>query len=395
MEGESPQIPLDRCAKIQHYLVMSSPIKRRPLSKRAPLHSPLAASESEPKHAAISRLITRQIMKGARLPGSKLPTESQLMSEFGVSRITIRRVLQDLSRDGLIVGKQGKGSYVNESEAALALNVLFVHAAETNLSHPYTAGILEGILTYGERQIPPFRVELCPMPAAHLQSAEDTTIEERVTFGRIKGILALPRIHPAALQRLQAAGVPIVIIGGHGPLELPGGTVVVDSERTRPPYEAGIRHLLGLGRRKIGLIGPHSHSISSIVENITRMGIDFSPSQYEAGNWGINGGAEAMERLLNRHPDINAIHASEDLMALGAMHVIWKRGLSVPGDVAIIGVGNFLGESSHADLSSVDLHLPKQGELAGALLTRILEGLPVKPENVIRPTLIQRGSTTL
>ncbi len=389
------EIPLDHPPKKHHHLVMSSLFEGARSTLNDPLHSLPASIEGEPKHAAISRLITRQVMKGVRLPGSKLPTESQLMDEFGVSRITIRRVLQDLSRDGLIIGRQGKGSYVNDSEAALALNVLFVHASETNLTHPYTAGILEGILSYGERQNPPFRIELCPMPSAHLQSAEDSTIEERVTFGRIKGILALPRIHPAALQRLRKSGVPVVIIGGHGPLGVPDNTVIVDSDRTCHGYALGVGHLRDVGRKKIGLIGPHTQKLGEITENIQKLGVDFSASRYEAGNWGINGGAEAAERLLNRCPDLDAIHASEDLMALGAMHVLWKRGISIPKDIAVVGEGNFLGEASHADLSSVDLHLKKHGELAGTLLSRIFDGLPVKLSNTIRPTLIQRGSTTV
>lgn len=348
----------------------------------------------EPKHAAINRLIAHQITQGMRLPGSKLPTENQLMEEFGVSRITIRRALQDLSRDGLIVGKQGKGIYVNDSEAALAVNILFVHAAETSLSHPYTAGILEGILAFAGRQTPPFRVELCPMPAGQYQSPEDTTIEERVNYGRIKGILAMPRIHDMALQRLNKLGVPVVLVGGTGVISLSEDTVYVDADRSQSTYELGIRHLRDMGCRKIGLIGPHSERPQKMAAAIRALGVDFPLSQLEAGGWGINGGAQATERLLSRCPDLDGIHAAEDLMALGAMHVLWKRGLSIPKDVAVVGVGNFLGETSHADLSSIDIHLKAQGELAGECLLRMLEGRPVKPCNVIRPTLIQRSSST-
>lgn len=47
-------------------------------------------------------------------PGDKLPTEIALTAEFGVSRATIRTVLTRLANEGLIVRRQGAGTYVNQ-----------------------------------------------------------------------------------------------------------------------------------------------------------------------------------------------------------------------------------------------------------------------------------------
>jgi DNA-binding GntR family transcriptional regulator len=47
-------------------------------------------------------------------PGSRLPSESELLQEFGVSRATVRTALTRLAAEGLIIRKQGDGTYVNE-----------------------------------------------------------------------------------------------------------------------------------------------------------------------------------------------------------------------------------------------------------------------------------------
>lgn len=56
------------------------------------------------------------ILQGQRLPGDKLPSESELAALHGVSRITVRQALGDLQREGLIVRHQGKGAFVSQPQ---------------------------------------------------------------------------------------------------------------------------------------------------------------------------------------------------------------------------------------------------------------------------------------
>jgi len=54
------------------------------------------------------------IATGALKPGMQLPTEAELSAQFGVNRHTVRRALEELSRDGLVRVEQGRGSFVAE-----------------------------------------------------------------------------------------------------------------------------------------------------------------------------------------------------------------------------------------------------------------------------------------
>jgi GntR family transcriptional regulator, phosphonate transport system regulatory protein len=58
--------------------------------------------------------LQRDIASGGLQPGTQLPTEAMLSARFGVNRHTVRRALEELSRDGLVRVEQGRGSFVAE-----------------------------------------------------------------------------------------------------------------------------------------------------------------------------------------------------------------------------------------------------------------------------------------
>ena len=88
----------------------------------APVKSPawlqgLATLEPEvvsPLYHQIKENITRQVVSGRWLSNYELPSEADLCAHFGVSRGTLRRALGDLENQGLIVRRQGKGTFVAE-----------------------------------------------------------------------------------------------------------------------------------------------------------------------------------------------------------------------------------------------------------------------------------------
>jgi GntR family transcriptional regulator len=71
-------------------------------------HSPM------PRYYRISNLLRNQIVNGVYKKGEPIPTEKQLSDDFGVSRVTIRQSLSLLEQQGMIVKKQGIGTFVSE-----------------------------------------------------------------------------------------------------------------------------------------------------------------------------------------------------------------------------------------------------------------------------------------
>jgi LacI family transcriptional regulator len=110
------------------------------------------------------------------------------------------------------------------------------------------------------------------------------------------------------------------------------------------------------------------------------------------------GGMQAMEQLLKQGPRPDAVFASNDLAAVGAMQVIKAHGLRVPHDVAVAGFSNEVFTTlTEPMLTSVDQGCETMGISAVRLLHKMLNGNPdrlMQPRNVIlKPKLLVRESS--
>jgi len=70
-----------------------------------------------PLYGQIKDMLRKKILDGSYPPHSKLPSESELMAQFDVSRITARQAIRDLQKEGLVFTIQGKGSFVTKPKA--------------------------------------------------------------------------------------------------------------------------------------------------------------------------------------------------------------------------------------------------------------------------------------
>jgi GntR family transcriptional regulator len=82
------------------------------------------ALSSVPLYSQIREAIRRRVLDGSYAPHSQMPSESQMMAAFGVSRITVRQALSDLQKEGLIFKVAGKGSFVAKPKAFQSLSRL-------------------------------------------------------------------------------------------------------------------------------------------------------------------------------------------------------------------------------------------------------------------------------
>ena len=68
-----------------------------------------------PKYEAIAADIRRSIEDGALKPGDKLPTVVEFCELYGVSKITVKRAIEQITEEGLITSRRGSGTYVKDA----------------------------------------------------------------------------------------------------------------------------------------------------------------------------------------------------------------------------------------------------------------------------------------
>jgi DNA-binding LacI/PurR family transcriptional regulator len=200
-------------------------------------------------------------------------------------------------------------------------------------------------------------------------------------------------VTPAEQERLSLMGVGIVAAGGQN---VPYPYVSIDDEAAG---RQAIDHLLYLGHRRIAMIdaidadtGPVSGRALAYRTALNEAGLGVDPALSVRVPWGPEGGAEGMEQLLSLKEPPTAVFAHSDEIAFGALRSIRRAGLRVPDDISVVGVDDH-PLSAQLDLSSVHQDVRRQGELAGRLVTTLLDGGPATPAAVLPTRLVPRGST--
>ena len=99
------------------------------------------------------------------------------------------------------------------------------------------------------------------------------------------------------------------------------------------------------------------------------------------GDWSREAGIQHAQKLMQKHPDLDAIFCSNDVMALGAIAAILEAGKSVPEDIAVIGFDDsYLAQNSHPGLTSVRQDIVGLGMEAANMILALVHGDEVHSE---------------
>lgn len=168
---------------------------------------------------------------------------------------------------------------------------------------------------------------------------------------------------------------------------------------------AATRHLVALGHRDIAFVGSSTADErlvapaarrAAFAETLAAAGLAHPDHRMVESQLSSTGGAAAMSLLLDEPEPPTAVIVASDEMALGALEVARLRGLSLPGDLSVVGiddqpVAQFVG------LTTVKRDVAKLARTAcGWVLERLTDPTaaagPARHE-VVRTSLVQRGST--
>jgi LacI family transcriptional regulator len=161
-------------------------------------------------------------------------------------------------------------------------------------------------------------------------------------------------------------------------------------------------YLAQLGHEKIGLIHGFTgvrtaRDIIGIFEQKqSQRGLAIDASWKQDGRFTEEGGANAAAALLAAHPDLTAIVAGNDKMALGAMHYFYSKGIEVPGQISVVGFDD-LQQSAYVRPSLTTVHLPlyEVGSIACERLIERIHGSIDRVAETLKTHLVVRASTAM
>lgn len=327
-------------------------------------------------------------------------TLEEVASTAQVSRATASRVVngdrrvRDEARDAVEAAIRQLGYVPNRAARSLvtrrsdSVAVVIPEPTSQLFGDPFFPRVLRGVSdALGEEEIQ--LVLLMPQ-----ERADEVRVERYLAAGHTDGVLLISLHGSDPLPHdLQRQKIPVVVGGRPSS----GGLTYVDVDNRRGAG-AAVQHLLDQGRRHVATIAgpqdmpPGADRLAGYHETMALAG---QPAVEEIADFTLEGGRAAMERLLVRSPQLDAVFAASDLMAVGALAALAAAGRSVPDDVAVVGFDDSpLAASSQPPLSSVRQPIEEMGREMARLLLHAIRHPADPPRRVILETsLVVRQSS--
>jgi DNA-binding LacI/PurR family transcriptional regulator len=289
----------------------------------------------------------------------------------------------NLAARSLVLGRSGSvGLLVSESDDRL-------------FNDPFFAKVVRG----AHHELAAHGVQLV---LSLSQSPEERAQTVRFAAGRhLDGALLISvRGGDPLPEALLEAGIPVIMAGRESKARTERGLWWVDADN-RGGARGAVRHLLDTGHRRIVTVaGPSDLAVGrdraagwrDAIRSAT--GESPPPEWLERGEFTIESGYDCTRRLLARLPDLDAVFACGDLIAIGALQALREVGRRVPEDVALVGFDDIpAAEQADPPLTTVRQPVEAMGRRMASMMLSRLAGEPVDPPWAVLPTeLILRQS---
>lgn len=344
-----------------------------------------------PLHEQIYTDLKRQISSGEIGYMQQIPTLRALCKMYGVSDITVRRALNELARDGLIVKQRGRGrgTFAIKRVTDARIRVFIIAGFDIQKTPIQACHEMFDLLAGIHKAVENEGAQIQMTSHASFNNLPDTEpdtgyliIANRWEEYEEGARLAQQHHAPYVLVNPPASGYPCVRV------DMEEGAFL------------GTSHLAQQGHRRIAYVGAtirhwFAPRFAGYQRALAHHGLPFDPALVvettgvdPQQDWG------ALDYLLALPSPPTAIFTCSDYRALHLMTHCKRRGVAIPQDISLCGYDN-IRECSSVDPALTTVHHPREelGELAVKLLIRLIAGEEPEMEDiVVRPRLVVRRS---
>ena len=359
----------------------------------------------ETKYKVVAKSLENDIRAG-KYAGRSLPSEAQLVRQFGVGRKTVQRAILELQYQGLVVRRQGKGTFLSNlgKRTTGLLGLLIPDASSATIFQSFSREIAR----IGQNAGYTFLFGEAAVGDAESVVSQTRGFAHEFASHHVEGVIFRPLVDESYEK------VNLEIAGIFEQVGIP--LVLIDSDLVSPPKRSAFDvveinniaaeqriadHLLGLGRRRIAFLmddSPMGISINlrsrlfGLASAVMAAGVEWNPKHV------LTVRADdvlGVRRAIGRRYTPDAIVCASDIVAVRLMQTLSKLGRRVPDDIAVIGFDD-MEEARFSNPALTTIHQPVDqiAEQAFRALMRRIRGDGLPPcEILVEAPLIVRKST--
>lgn len=323
----------------------------------------------------------------ARLAGVAPTTVSRALSLPSlVSEETRLRIAEAIASTGYIPNRVAANLSSNQTKTIGAV----IPTLRNSIAADFTEGMAEVLRREGFQLL---------LGSSDFSPEEEEAIVVEFIARRVDGIYLTGSTHTARTrQLLRSNRIPTVEIA-----TLPDDPIDMASGFSN--FDAGYRMTRMLaeeGYRKVALLTTftrdnerQSERLAGYRAAVAEFGLDDDARLFAEVEMSLKSGGEALGRLLDVRPDLDAIFCTGDIIAAGVLFECQRRGIDVPGRIAIAGFeGLDISENVVPPLTTVRIPRKRIGmKAAEMLLDRIAGRTPSQPKMDLGFEIVRRAST--
>lgn len=347
-----------------------------------------------PKYLSIADQIEQQILSHTLQPGTQLPTEKELMSQFHVSRQTIRNAFSCLLKKKLIYTVKGSGTFVFKSvfPPTNSKNIAVLITDADSYIFPYKSASINGVLTkhgyISNVFVTNNRIDY-----------EENTIREILSTNYAGAIIEITKAVIPRSSKLIAElsqKLPVILIDGYYPdfPEIP----YVSLDDRKGGYKA-TEYLIRHGHKKIFHVGKIDDlqgvlRYQGYVGALTDHGLAFSEDHvfWVTEPLYTNVPESLMESLCQKIQQCTAVFFYNDDIAAKVVPALLQRGVKIPDDLSVMSYDNSLLSMHPLELSCISYPLNELGRVAAEHLLRRIDDPNFDATYIFEPEIVERSS---
>lgn len=363
------------------------------------------------KHIEIYDAFCSAIMEGKYLPGEKIPTEKEISAEFNASRPTVGRAMRDLEQHGMLVRRQGSGTFVRKTfhSRTQTFGILIPWQGGESLDSKTSifSAMVPELSRISSRSGYTLLLNESPRDdMANVVERAETICRQLIDL-QVAGVFFMPIDNPARdikfnleiAESFEQAGIAIVLLDrdiNEWSNRSKYDVVSIDNEYASYMLT---RHLLQLGCRQIdfftGVMGVTSvmGRIEGFWKALREAGVASEASRIvqvdptKFINIDVDDNKAQLEPIVGRikNGQTEAIICVNDMTAIRLMQYLLKIGISIPDDVRIVGFDDSpIDEFLPVPLTTIRQNVPALAYEAVRTLKDRLE----KPDSPARDVMV-------